>query len=70
MLLFLIFFFQYVVLEVIQLPENAENNMDIKPKINLKTPPKAIKSPAQPVNIEKKRADIASAFGFDDEDDD
>ena len=24
---------QYVVLEVIQLPENAENNVDIKPKI-------------------------------------
>ena len=33
---------QYVVLEVIQLPENAENNVDIKPKITgvKSSPPK------------------------------
>merc|ERR1712062_910174 len=69
---------QYVVLEVIQLPENAaENNVDIKPKITgVKSSPSKPKL-ASPVantpklaNSEKKQADIASAFGFDDEDDD
>ena len=69
---------QYVVLEVIQLPENSDNNtmQDIKPKINLKntSPIKTKLSPNSTIpvskmNSEKKQADIASAFGFDSDDD-
>ena len=77
---------QYVVLEVIQLPENAEN-VDVKPNIatgNVSSgnavdispvmdrkpvikspPPKKAK-----IDTAKKRADLASAFGFDDDEDD
>jgi len=76
---------QYVVLEVIQLPENnggatnsSEQN-DVKPKINIvsksATPTKKI-SVATPTTSstkmisEQKKADISNAFGFDDDEDD
>ena len=60
---------QYVVLEVIQLPENQEQTVDIKPKLSpIKEsgppPAKKIKTDSN----EKKQADLASAFGFDDDD--
>jgi len=72
---------QYVVLEVIQLPENQDQNQDIKPKLSpIKEqfavqasaasagPPPAKK--AKTDSNEKKQADLATAFGFDDDDED
>ena len=56
---------QYVVLEVIQLPENSDSvKMETKPKI-VRESPKKIKA-----DSEKKQADLATAFGFDDDEDD
>jgi hypothetical protein len=72
---------QYVVLEVIQLPENsAAGGATVKVEAGqqAKSPPKAVKEgqsgpPAAKkarVDSEKKQADLASAFGFDDDDED
>jgi len=59
---------QYVVLEVIQLPENSSAGIDVKmetkPKISKESPKK------NKADNEKKQADLATAFGFDDDDDD
>lgn len=74
---------QYVVLEVIQLPENsaAGNNTNATVKVESKSPLKVAKDPSistggppaakkARVDSEKKQADLASAFGFDDDDED
>jgi len=74
---------QYVVLEVIQLPENsgAGNNTNATVKVESKSPIQAAKNPSistggppaakkARVDSEKKQADLASAFGFDDDDED
>merc|ERR1711976_538450 len=68
---------QYVVLEVIQLPENsaAGNNTNATVKVESKSPIQAAKNPSintggptatkkARVDSEKKQADLASAFGF------
>ena len=61
---------QYVVLEVIQLPENQDQ--DIKPKLSpIKEHHLGSSPPAKKIKTdsnEKKQADLASAFGFDDDD--
>ena len=70
---------QYVVLEVIQLPENsAAGGATVKVEAGqqAKSPPKAVKegqsgplaAKKARVDSEKKQADLATAFGFDDED--
>ena len=70
---------QYDVLEVIQLPENAAAGgatVKVEAGQQAKSPPKAVKDgqsgpPAAKkarVDSEKKQADLATAFGFDDED--
>ena len=72
---------QYVVLEVIQLPENsAAGGATVKVEAGqqAKSRPKAVNEgqsgpPAAKkarVDSEKKQADLASAFGFDDDDED
>ena len=80
--LFSLFHRRYVVLEVIQLPENsaAGNNTNATVKVESKSPLKIAKDPSinaggppaakkARVDSEKKQADLASAFGFDDDDD-
>ena len=74
---------QYVVLEVIQLPENAQENtnVDVKPNIaaiqqsgaNIQAQNQAVKMKPPPakkakMENEKKQADLASSFEFDDDD--
>ena len=72
---------QYVVLEVIQLPENSAaggSTVKVEAGQQAKSPVKAVKEgqsgpPAAKkarVDSEKKQADLASAFGFDDDDED
>ena len=72
---------QYVVLELFQLPENsAAGGATVKLEAGqqAKSPPKAFKEgQSRPpgakkarVDSEKKQADLASAFGFDDDDED
>ena len=72
---------QYVVLEVIQLPENSATGgttVKVEAGQQAKSQPKAVKEgqsgpPAAKkarVDSEKKQADLASAFGFDDDDED
>ena len=72
---------QYVVLEVIQLPENsAAGGATVKVEAGqqAKSPPKAFKegqsgphsAKKAREDSEKKQADLASAFGFDDDDED
>ena len=70
---------QYVVLEVIQLPENSAAGgatVKVEASQQVKSPPKAVKegqsgplaAKKARVDSEKKQADLATAFGFDDED--
>ena len=77
--LFSLFHRRYVVLEVIQLPENsAAGGATVKVEAGqqAKSPVKTVKEgqsgpPAAKkarVDSEKKQADLASAFGFDDDD--
>ena len=73
---------QYVVLELFQLPENSADAGGATVKVEAgqqaKSPPKAFKegqsgppvAKKARVDSEKKQADLASAFGFDDDDED
>ena len=72
---------QYVVLEVIQLPENsAAGGATVKVEAGqqAKSQPKAVKegqsgplaAKKARVDSEKKQADLATAFGLDDDDED
>lgn len=67
---------QYVVLEVIQLPENsgdAAASGGVSVKVEPKAQPQQVvkkETPKKKANNEKKQADLATAFGFDDEDED
>ena len=60
---------QYVVLEVIQLPEN-EMKSPKKEMVVGSNPVQVASAGSNPKKSEKKQADLASAFGFDDDDED